>query len=48
MERRDVIPSIDLTLEEREPVSRPGPVITPRWLDIDAAAEYLCMSRHAL
>ena len=48
MESRDVVPSVDLALEEREPVSRPGPVITPRWLDVDAAAQYLCMTRHAL
>ena len=26
----------------------PGPIIEPRWLDVDAAAQYLCMSRHAL
>lgn len=26
----------------------PGPIIEPRWLDVDTAAQYLCMSRHAL
>src|SRR3954453_5338208 len=26
----------------------PGPMIEPRWLDVDTAAQYLCMSRHAL
>jgi excisionase family DNA binding protein len=26
----------------------PGPIIEPRWLDVDAAAQYLCMSRHAI
>src|SRR5216117_2615190 len=25
-----------------------GPIIEPRWLDVDTAAQYLCMSRHAL
>jgi excisionase family DNA binding protein len=48
MESRDVVPSVDLAPEERQPASRQGPVITPRWLDVDAAAQYLCMTRHAL
>src|SRR6266404_6516065 len=26
----------------------PGPTIEPRWLDVDTAAQYLCMRRHAL
>src|SRR5579862_8946526 len=26
----------------------PGPIIEPRWLDVDTAAQYLCMSRHAI
>ena len=34
-----------MALEPREPG---GPVLEPRWLDVDAAAHYLCMSRHAL
>jgi hypothetical protein len=25
-----------------------GPIVEPRWLDVDTAAQYLCMSRHAL
>jgi hypothetical protein len=25
----------------------PGPIIEPRWLDVDTAAQYLCMSRHS-
>src|SRR4029079_16491370 len=25
-----------------------GPIIEPRWLDVDTAAQYLCMSRHAI
>src|SRR5713226_3551759 len=33
-------------MEPRDVV--PGPVIEPRWLDVDTAAQYLCMSRHAL
>ena len=24
------------------------PILEPRWLDVDAAASYLCLSRHAL
>ena len=48
MEPRDVIPPVDLAQQEREPVSRPEPVIEPRWLDVDTAAKYLCMTRHAL
>ena len=38
MEPRDVIPPVDLAQQEREPVSRPEPVIEPRWLDVDTAA----------
>jgi excisionase family DNA binding protein len=48
MESRDVAPSVDPALEKHEPVSRMGPVIAPRWLDVDTAAQYLCMTRHAL
>src|SRR5438105_10345059 len=33
-------------METRDVV--PGPIIEPRWLDVDTAAQYLCMSRHAL
>ena len=33
-------------MEPRDVV--PGPIIEPRWLDVDTAAQYLCMSRHAL
>ena len=47
MEPRDVIPPVDVTQEQREPVARPGPVIEPRWLDIDTAAKCLCMTPHA-
>ena len=47
MESRDVAPSVDPALEKHEPVSRVGPVIAPRWLDVDTAAQYLCMTRHA-
>ena len=25
-----------------------GPIIESRWLDVDTAAHYLCMSRHAI
>ncbi len=28
--------------------SSAGPGLDPRWLDVDAAARYLCMSRHSL
>ncbi len=45
MEQRDVVPPVDVTQEQREPVARPGPVIEPRWLDIDTPAKYLCMTR---
>ena len=48
MEQRDVNPPVDVAKEQREPVPRPDPVIEPRWLDIDTAAKYLCMTRHAL
>ena len=48
MEPRDVIPPVDLAPQEREPASHPEPLIEPRWLDIDTAAKYLCMTRHAL
>jgi len=34
-----------MAVESRE---SQGPVLEPRWLDVDAAAQYLCMSRHAL
>ena len=30
-------------MEPRDVV--PGPIIEPRWLDVDTAAQYLCMSR---
>src|SRR5436853_6973456 len=33
-------------MEPRDVVA--GPIIEPRWLDVDTAAQYLCMSRHAL
>src|ERR1051325_11094298 len=33
-------------MEPRDVV--PGRIIEPRWLDVDTAAQYLCMSRHAL
>ncbi|MGH7486785.1 MAG: helix-turn-helix domain-containing protein, partial [bacterium] len=48
MEPRDVIPPVDVANEQRELVAGPGPTIEPRWLDIDTAAQYLCMTRHAL
>ena len=48
MEPRDVIPPVDVAKEPRELVAGPGPTIEPRWLDIDTAAQYLCMTRHAL
>ena len=48
MEQRDVVPPVETAQEQCEPVARPGPVIEPRWLDIDTAAKYLCMTRHAL
>jgi excisionase family DNA binding protein len=25
-----------------------GPIVEPRWFDVDTAARYLCMSRHAI
>ena len=25
-----------------------GPIVEPHWLDVDTAAQYLCMSRHSL
>ena len=48
MEPRDVIPPAETASELQEPIARPGPTIEPRWLDIDTAARYLCMTRHAL
>ena len=48
MEQRDVIPPVDVAKEQSEPIARSVPVIEPRWLDIDTAAQYLCMTRHAL
>jgi excisionase family DNA binding protein len=48
MEERDVIPPVDVAKEQREPITRSGPVIEPRWLDVDTAAQYLCMTRPAL
>jgi excisionase family DNA binding protein len=48
MESRDVVPSVDPALAEHEPVLRLRPAIAPRWLDVDTAAQYLCMTRHAL
>ena len=48
MEPRDVTPSIDVAKEQRDPIAEPSPTIEPRWLDIDTAAKYLCMMRHAL
>ena len=38
MEPRDVIPPADTASEQQEPITRPGPTIEPRWLDIDTAA----------
>ena len=48
MEPRDVIPPAETASEQQEPIARPGPTFEPRWLDVDAAAQYLCMTRHAL
>jgi len=48
MEPRDVIPPVDVAEELRQPITRTSPTIEPRWLDIDTAAKYLCMTRHAL
>ena len=48
MEPRDVTPPVETAQEQQEPIARPGPTIEPRWLDIDTAAKYLCMTRHAL
>lgn len=48
MEPTDVIPPADVTEEQREPITPTGLTIGPRWLDIDTAAKYLCMTRHAL
>ena len=48
MEQRDVTPPVDIAQEQQEPIARPGPAIEPRWLDVDTAAQYLCMTRHAL
>ena len=25
-----------------------GPIVEPRWFDVKTAAQYLCMSRHAI
>src|SRR5262245_13771232 len=48
MEPRGVIPLAETTSEQHEPAVRPGPTIEPRWLDIDTAAKYVCMTPHAL
>ena len=48
MEPSDVIPPVHVAEEPREPTTRTCPTIEPRWLDIDTAAKYLCMTKHAL
>jgi excisionase family DNA binding protein len=48
MEQRDVTPPVETPQEQQEPIARSAPAIVPRWLDVDTAAQYLCMTRHAL
>jgi integrase len=45
MEPRDVAPPLDFARGGRECVERPEQAIEPRWLDVNAAAQYLCLIR---
>ena len=46
MEPRDVVRPV--VVGDARDLVAPGPAIAPRWLDVDTAAQYLCMTRHAL
>ena len=48
MEPRDVTPPAETASKPQEPIARTRSSIEPQWLDIDTAAKYLCMTRHAL
>jgi excisionase family DNA binding protein len=48
MEPRDVDPPLGFEGGGRERVERLEPALEPRWLDVDTAAKYLCMTRHAI
>ena len=46
MEQRDVVRPV--VVEDARDLATANPAIAPRWLDVDTAAQYLCMTRHAL
>ena len=46
MEQRHVVRPV--VVEDARDLATANPAIAPRWLDVDTAAQYLCMTRDAL